>query len=244
MSGSSRSAARSAVAKLAESCSDLALADHALVVLVHELDGVLDRDHVVVAVPVHEVDHRGERGRLAGARDAGDEDHAAPLHAEPVEHLGQVELMERRDALGDVAKDAAHRALRQEHVHAEPAEPGQQIADVHLLALHELAVAVLAEEHQRRRLHEVLRDGHQVVLHLEVPMNTQDRPGARLEVEVGRLALRRIRSRGLAAPCSVLPTSLFRRSSRRPARAARRRPSAPWRRAPSSRCRGGASGSP
>ena len=56
--------------------ADLALADHALVVLVDELDGVLDGDDVVVAVPVHEVDHGGERRRLARARDAGDQDQA------------------------------------------------------------------------------------------------------------------------------------------------------------------------
>ena len=50
--------------------ADLALIHEALLVLVHELDRVLDRDDVIGAVLVDEVDHRRERRRLARARRA------------------------------------------------------------------------------------------------------------------------------------------------------------------------------
>src|SRR5881396_1752382 len=72
-SGSSRRAARSD-GEAGRVVADLALADDAVDVLVGELDRVLDRDDVVVPVAVDEVDHRRERGRLAGAGDAGAED--------------------------------------------------------------------------------------------------------------------------------------------------------------------------
>ena len=48
MSGSSRSAARQRALEALGVRADLALVDEALLVLVHELDRVLDRDDVVV----------------------------------------------------------------------------------------------------------------------------------------------------------------------------------------------------
>src|SRR5215510_6480328 len=62
MSGSSRRAARSA--------------------FVNDLDRILDRDDVIVARPVHVVDHRAQRRRLAGAGGAGDEHEALVQLAE------------------------------------------------------------------------------------------------------------------------------------------------------------------
>src|SRR2546427_6423712 len=50
---------------------------------------VLDRDDVVVPVAVDEVDHRRERGRLAGARDAGAEDEPAAMRSE--EHTSELQ---------------------------------------------------------------------------------------------------------------------------------------------------------
>ena len=50
--------------------ADLPLRDHALLVRVHELDRVLDRDDVIGARAIDEVDQRAERRRLAGARRA------------------------------------------------------------------------------------------------------------------------------------------------------------------------------
>jgi hypothetical protein len=47
---------------------DLALVDQAALVLVDELDRILDREDVIVTLPVDLVDHRGERRRLPGPR--------------------------------------------------------------------------------------------------------------------------------------------------------------------------------
>ena len=51
----------------------LALVDQALLVRVHELDRILDRDDVILARPVDVVDHRAQRRRLARAGRTGDE---------------------------------------------------------------------------------------------------------------------------------------------------------------------------
>ena len=61
------------VLEAARVIANLSLGDHAPLVLVHELDGVLDRDDVVAPRLVDVIDHRGERGRLAGAGDPCEE---------------------------------------------------------------------------------------------------------------------------------------------------------------------------
>ena len=44
---------------------NLALVDQALLVVVKKLDWVFDRNHMLVALVVDFVEHRGERGRFA-----------------------------------------------------------------------------------------------------------------------------------------------------------------------------------
>ena len=80
MSGSSRSAPRSAAANDSVCGADLAVVDQAALALVHELDRILDRDDVVLAVLVGVVDHRGQRGGLAGAGRPGDQHQALVQH--------------------------------------------------------------------------------------------------------------------------------------------------------------------
>ncbi len=119
--------------------ADLALADHAADVVVGELDRILDRDDVVVPRAVDVVDHRGQRGRLTRAGDAGDQDEAAALHRELLEHLGQPQLLELRLLRRDRPHDGPDRAERQEHVDAEPAEVRHGVRRVDLASVHELA---------------------------------------------------------------------------------------------------------
>ena len=61
---------------------DFALIHQALLVVVEELDGVLDRDHVLFALGVDLVEHRGERRGLARTGRAGDQHQAARLVAQ------------------------------------------------------------------------------------------------------------------------------------------------------------------
>ena len=70
--------------------ADLALVHDAALVAVQELDRVLDGHDVTGALPVHDVDHRGQRRGLARSRGAGDDD-------EPALEARQVETRPRGD---------------------------------------------------------------------------------------------------------------------------------------------------
>ena len=75
--------------------SHLALVDHGATVAVDELDRVLDRDDVPGALGVDLVDHRGERGGLAGARGSRDEHDAALLTRKLRDHWRKRQFLNR-----------------------------------------------------------------------------------------------------------------------------------------------------
>ena len=118
-SGSSRSAERSALAKLSV-CGPTSrwLIRHFLR-LVHELDRVFDRQHVAVFVFVQVVDHRRQRGALARAGGAGHQHQAARLERQLGEDLGRVELLERQDLARNGAEHGAGAAVLVEGVDAK-----------------------------------------------------------------------------------------------------------------------------
>ena len=88
-SGSWRSAAFRPRLEALRIRAELALVDDALLVPVQELDRVLDREDVLVAGVVDQVEHRGERRGLAGAGRPGHEHEAARLLRELLEHRRQ-----------------------------------------------------------------------------------------------------------------------------------------------------------
>jgi hypothetical protein len=73
--------------------ADLSLGDQALLALMHELDRILDREDVLSAGRVHQVDQRRERGRLAAAGRAGDEDESLGEVREALDLLAQSHLV-------------------------------------------------------------------------------------------------------------------------------------------------------
>ena len=75
----------------------LPLRDDALLVLVHELDRILDRDHVLAALAVDEIDERAERRRLARSRGPGDEHEPSREVAELLHFVGNAELLDADD---------------------------------------------------------------------------------------------------------------------------------------------------
>ena len=100
----------------------LALVDQAALRLVHELDRILDREDVVRPVVVAVVDLAGVRGRLAGAGGPGHEHQAARQHAQVLEHLRRVQVLERQHDGRDGAEPGAGAALLVEGVDAEARE--------------------------------------------------------------------------------------------------------------------------
>src|SRR5581483_3385183 len=103
----------------------LALVDEAALVLVDELDRVLDRDDVLVAVPVDVVDHGAEGRRLAGARRPRDEDEPLREVAEVEDRPGEAELLRRDDLARDLPEDAARARAVAEEVASEARDPAE-----------------------------------------------------------------------------------------------------------------------
>ena len=128
MSGSSRSAARSARLNESVCVPHLALVDQARLVRVHELDRVFDRDDVLVPVPVDVVHQRAQRRRLARAGRPGDQHQPLGQRAELQDVRRQVELLGRQDGRRDDAEHGAHALAVGKDVGAEPGEPLDLVA--------------------------------------------------------------------------------------------------------------------
>ena len=147
-SGSCRSALRSACANDRVSTDDLALVDERQLIAVEELDRILDGHHVRRPCPIDVVDERGQRGALAAAGRAGDEDEPALLGGDLLQNERQPELVDGPDLHRDDAEDQADGAALLEDVAAEPAEAGHAVGEVHFLRF--LEALTLRGGHDRR----------------------------------------------------------------------------------------------
>jgi hypothetical protein len=123
----------------------LALIDETALVLVHELDGVLDRHDVLTALGIDLVDHGRERGGLAGAGGARDEDEALRTLRHLLDDRRQIQLAERPDLDGDDADGGGHRSALPVHVAAEAGQPLDAEGEVELVLFLELLLLPLVE---------------------------------------------------------------------------------------------------
>ncbi len=89
---------------------NLALIDHAVLVIVEKLDRVFDSQDVIMTVYVDLVHHRGKSGRLTRAGRPGDKYQSAGLFAHVADDRRQAKSIERFDLVRDSTKDRADRA--------------------------------------------------------------------------------------------------------------------------------------
>jgi hypothetical protein len=99
--------------------ADFALADQAALAHVHELDGILDGEDVPLDAGVDVIDQRGERGRLARAGLAGDQNQALGMAAHLPHRLRQLQFIHRQRLGRDGAKHGAHAVQVTQHVDPE-----------------------------------------------------------------------------------------------------------------------------
>ncbi len=169
--------------------ADLALVDDAALVPVQELDRVLDREDVLVPRRVDPVEQRRERGRLARARRARDEDQAARLVGEVVEARRHPELLERLDLLRDQPEGGADARALEVGVDTEAREAGDRIGEVELtLRLEELLLLGRADpvDERARVVGQQLREVREA---LEAAVDPDHGRRAGREVQVGRVLL-------------------------------------------------------
>src|SRR6185312_6694502 len=103
---------------------DLALVDDRALVRMQELDRILDRHDVVRGALVAVIDHRRDRGGLARAGRADQEDEPAFEHDELAQRLRKSQILEPRHVGADVPQNDRGVPALQEHVDAEAPESG------------------------------------------------------------------------------------------------------------------------
>ena len=183
MSGSSRSAARSACLNELRVHADLPLRHQALLVRVHELDRVLDRDDVVGARPVDEVDQRGERGALARAGRPRHQDQALGEVAEVLHLAAQAQLVRGVDRRGDEAKHGHRPVAVAPGIAAEPGQPFDLVSPVGVPRVAELADLAGRHDAEEHRLQPLQRQRRLGLAHdFAVPPEQRRLAGAEVEV--------------------------------------------------------------
>ena len=127
--------------------ADLALVDDALLVAVHELDRILDREDVLGARAVDLVDDRGERRRLTGAGRAGDEDEPARILGEAVQdRAGGSSSSSVLISCGIETEGRADRLALVVDVDAEAGEARHRVGEVELAVQLEVLLLLARED--------------------------------------------------------------------------------------------------
>ena len=171
--------------------ADLALIDDAALVADQELDRVLDGHDVAGLVAVDVIDHRRERGALAGAGGAGDQDEPALLRGDLLQHLGQEQLLDGGDLERDDAEHDADGPALLEDIDAKAAQPGNAVGEVELVLRLELLLLVVVHDPERHP-RDLLRGKAAGVLEGDQrAVDAEHRRESRLEVDVGRPASQR-----------------------------------------------------
>ena len=161
----------------------LALVHEALLGFVHELDRVLDREDVLVLVVVDVVDHRRERRRLAGARGARHQHHAAGLLRDVDEALAHAEVFHGQDLRRDRPEDGAGAAVLVEGIDAEAGDAGHLEGEVRLEELLEVLALLVVHDLVDEGLHFLVIHGRQVDAP-HVAVHADHRRQARRQVQV------------------------------------------------------------
>src|SRR6266850_1691770 len=130
----------------------LPLRDDALLVLVHEFDRVLDRDDVVRARAVDQIDQRAQRGGLPRAGRSGDEHETLLQVAELLHLLRDAELLHAHDFGRDHAEYGDRAFTIARRVHAEPSQPGDLVGEIRVPRLLPFAAVSLRHDRQQHEL--------------------------------------------------------------------------------------------
>jgi hypothetical protein len=163
---------------------DLALADGRLLVPVHVLDRVLDRDDVARSALVDRVQHRGDGGRLPRPGRSRDE-HQPLWQLHPLPHsVGQAEVVEARDPVRDQAQRQRHRSALVVGVAAEARLVLPVEGEVQLSLLDEL-VPELARQDATHGARDILGTHPRPLDRHDLTVDTDQRRRARDEEDIG-----------------------------------------------------------
>ena len=162
----------------------LPLVHEAFLVLVEELDRVLDRDYVVVAIGVDQVDEAGEGSRLSGPGGTGYQHESLRQVSQLADRPGKPKVVRALDLVRDDAVDTSWALAVLEQVAAEAAQPRDLIGEIGVVGLLELLEFPFGRDLEQRA-QGGLCVKHLVSLYLhEISVDTHHRFRARSDVEV------------------------------------------------------------
>ena len=165
--------------------ADFAVREQTLLALVHELDGVLDRDHVLGIGTVDLVDDCRERCGLARTRGSRDKNEPLLEVRQALDGLRERKVFERHDLFGDQPKHRTGAVLLYEIIRPEPRDAVETVRKVRIVGLFELRPMPLFRElaqeltHVSIREHRPAGDGPQLAMHPDPGLESRG------EVEVG-----------------------------------------------------------
>src|SRR5215831_17397417 len=153
---------------------DFALIHQAALVVVQKFDGILDGDHVLVALAVDFVEHGGECRGLSGAGWPGDEDEPARLVTETLYDRGESESVKSLDVPKNGTEHRADGAALVEAVSAETHQVLQTEGKVQLQVLFKAMLLRVGQHTVSERL-DVRSGKQQHVQQTELTMHTHAR---------------------------------------------------------------------
>ncbi len=162
---------------------NFALVHEALLVIVQELDGVLDRDHVLFALVVDLVEHGGERRRFAGTGRAGHQHESARFVAQVLHDGRKPQCVETLDLPWNGAEYRCHGAALVKDVSAETRQALQAERKVELEVLFQAVLLHVCEDAVRQRLR-VGRRQRRHVQRAQLAVHADARSAVRREVQV------------------------------------------------------------
>ena len=164
--------------------TDFALLDDGLVVLEDEFDGIFQCDDVLFEVGVDVLEHRRQRGGLAGTRRAGDQDDTAGGSSDGLDDGHEAQFLEARDLRLHIAHGQGERTALLEHVGPETSHAGLVVAEVDF-AFFIHATAGMRRNHRSQDLVHPLLGGHRCVDGDELPADAENDRGTHFDVNIG-----------------------------------------------------------
>src|SRR5258706_4764787 len=173
------------------------LCDETLLALVDELDRILDRDDVIRACTIDQVDERAERRRLSRARGPGHEDESLRQVAKALHLLRDAHLLDGYYCRGDGAKYRARSLAFPECVAAEAGDAWNLVREVGVVDLLELG-AVLLEHHRVQHHVDVVRGEDGLARNRgDLATGAQQRRRTGTQMQVRRVAAHKRPEKGL-----------------------------------------------
>ena len=149
--------------------TDFPLVDNAAFVAMQELNGILDRENVLVAFRIDLVDHGGQCRRFSAAGRPGDQDEASWLITKLFHDRRQIQALKSLDFKRDETEHGSDRAALCKHVGAEPAQIFNAEGKIYFPFFFELMFLTVrhhavCESFGVRRIQRLLFDGAQLAV--------------------------------------------------------------------------------